>query len=70
MRLIQGYKKYNRRKVYMEKIKAKDLLNELLQESTNDWNELCTSCRTLIKDAQMTDEEIDEIVEKVKRENG
>lgn len=54
----------------MLKIKSKDMLDKLLQDSTNDWNELCTNCQTLIKDAQMTDEDIDEIVEKVKKENG
>ena len=54
----------------MSKAKVKDMLDELLQQSTNDWEELCTNCITLIKDAQMTDEEIDEIVKEVKRENG
>lgn len=70
MKSIRGYKYYNRRKVYMKSVKAKDLMNELLQKATNDWNELCTSCRTLIKEARMTDEEIDEIVERVKRSDG
>ncbi len=56
----------------MEKVKTKteDLLNTLLSQSTNDWTELCTNCTTLIKEAKMSNEEIDEIVERVKRENG
>lgn len=56
----------------MERVKTKteDLLDKLLEQSTNDWTELCTTCTTLIKEAKMSNEDIDEIVERVKRENG
>ncbi len=58
----------------MEKIKiepsTQDLFDMLLEKSSNDWNELCTSCTTLIKEAKMSNEDIDEIVERVKRQNG
>ncbi len=58
----------------MEKLKAKtktkDLLDALMEQSTNDWSQLCTNCSTLIKEAKMTDEDIDKIVERVKQENG
>lgn len=56
----------------MEKVKSrtKDLLDMLIEQSTNDWSELCTNCSTLIKEAKMSNEDIDKIVERVKQENG
>lgn len=54
----------------MKKVETKDLLKELLEQTTNDWTELCKNCSTLIEQAQMTNEDIDNIVESVKRENG
>lgn len=54
----------------MEKIKTKDLFNMLIEQSTNDWDELCTNCSTLIKEAKMSNKDIDEIGERVRRENG
>ena len=53
----------------MKKVDTKDLLKELLENSTNDWTELCKNCSTLIEKAQMTNEDIDRIVESVKKEN-
>ena len=70
MRIIKGFKKNDRREKYMEKIKTKDLFDMLLEKSTNDWTELCSNCSTLIKEAKMTNEDIDKIVESVKKENG
>jgi hypothetical protein len=74
MKKVKGFKKYNRRKRYMEKVKAKlrtkDLFNMLVEQGTNDWTKLCENCTTLVKEAKMSDEDIDKIVERVKKENG
>ena len=69
MKIIRSFKNYDRRVVYMKKVDTKDLLKELLENSTNDWTELCKNCSTLIEKAQMTNEDIDRIVESVKKEN-
>ena len=42
------------------------LIDEIERSSTNDWNELCDACSSLIKESGMTDDEIDSIVSKVK----
>lgn len=42
------------------------IIDEIKDSSTNDWEELCNACSSLIKDAKMTDKDIDRIVEKVK----
>ena len=70
MKKIKGFKKYNRREKYMEKVKTKDLLDMLEEQTTNDWAELCTNCVTLINQAKMSNEDIDKIVERVKHGNG
>lgn len=58
----------------MEKIKmrpsTKDLFSMLVEQSSDDWNELCTSCTNLIKETKMSNEDIDKIVERVRKENG
>lgn len=54
----------------MEKIKEKDLLNVLIEQTNNDWTELCKNCTTLIKEAKMTEKDIDKIVERVKQIHG
>lgn len=54
----------------MNKSKTKELIDALIEQSTDDWTELCTSCVNLIKEAHMSNEDIDKIVERVKRENG
>lgn len=54
----------------MEKVKTKDLLDMLEEQTTNDWAELCTNCVTLINQAKMSNEDIDKIVERVKHGNG
>ena len=41
-------------------------INEIENSSNNDWDELCDTCSSLIKDAKMTYSDIDEIVKKVK----
>ncbi len=42
------------------------LIDEIENSSTNDWDELCNACSSLIKEANMSDEDIDEIIKKVK----
>ena len=43
------------------------LIDEIQNSSTNDWDELCDACSSLVRDAGMTDSDIDIIVEKVKK---
>lgn len=48
-----------------EKISIENLLiDEIENSSTNDWDELCNACSSLIKDANLTEKDIDEIVKK------
>lgn len=54
----------------MNKSNVKNLINMLVEQSSNDWDELCDNCTTLIKEAKMTNEDIDEIVERVRKNNG
>lgn len=50
-----------------EKISLQDLLiDEIDRRATNDWDELCDACSSLVQEAKMTDEDIDSIVKKVK----
>lgn len=50
-----------------QKLSAKDLLIDKIEKSSNDdWDELCTICSSLIKEAKMTDHDIDDILKKVK----
>ena len=42
------------------------LIDEIENSSTNDWDELCNACSSLIKEANMSNEDIDKIVKKVK----
>lgn len=74
MKRIKGIKKGGKGKIYMEKVKMKSntkaLFDMLIEQSSNDWNELCESCTALIKEAKMSNEDIDKIVERVKKENG
>lgn len=37
------------------------------KETTNNWDDLCNKCSSLIKDAGLTNQEIDEIVKKCKK---
>lgn len=70
---IINYKKFDKRRRYvMAKINQGISIDELLideiqNSSTNDWDELCDACSSLVKDAGMTDSDIDMIVEKVKK---
>ena len=42
------------------------VIDEIEHSSSNDWNDLCDACSSLIKEDGMTDKDIDEIVMKVK----
>jgi len=70
--IIVGYKKYIERRIFMAtNLKKKTSVEKLLMdeiefESNNDWDKLCDDCSSLIKEAGMTEKDIDEIVEKVK----
>lgn len=66
--IIIGYKKYNERRMFMAiNLKEKELLiEEIAFESDNDWDKLCNDCSSLIREAGMTEKDIDDIVEKVK----
>ena len=69
--IIKGFKKSETRRRYVmaklkEKISLEEIIDEIENSSTNDWDELCNACSSLIKDAKMTDEDIDNIVKKVK----
>lgn len=69
---IYGFKKYDRRRYIMAKLNQEILIDNLLideieNSSSNDWDELCNACSSLIQDAKMTNEDIDKIVEKVKK---
>ena len=70
---IRNYKKFNKRRRYVmakinQEISIEELLiDEIQNSSTNDWDELCDACSSLVKDAGMTDSDIDMIVEKVKK---
>ena len=53
-----------------EKISIEEILiNDIENSSNNDWDELCNACSSLVKDAKMTDDDIDNIVKKIKNGN-
>lgn len=70
--IIKGYKKYDRRRIFMaNKLNQKTSIEELLIDeieynSNNDWDKLCDDCSSLIEEANMSEKDIDDIVEKVK----
>ena len=42
------------------------LIDEIEYNSNNDWDNLCDDCSSQIKEANMSEKDIDDIVEKVK----
>lgn len=51
-----------------ENISVEELLiDEIESSSSNDWDELCDACSSLIEEAKMTHDEIDKIVKRVKK---
>ena len=73
--IIKNFKNFNSRRRYVmaklqEKISIEELLIDNIENSSNnDWDELCNACSSLIKDAKMTDSDIDNIVKRVKNGN-
>ena len=70
---INHYKKIKKgRRFYMIKTSHKaeiDYMIDLIENnSSNDWDELCNKCSSLIKDAKMSDKDIERIVKKSKKE--
>lgn len=53
-------------KIKEKKLVEELLINEIENSSTNDWNELCDACSSLVEKAGMTNSDIDNIVAKVK----
>lgn len=43
------------------------LIDRINNSSANDWDKLCNECASLVKEAGMTNEDIDMIVEKVRK---
>ena len=70
---IRNYKNFSKRRRYVmaktnQEISIDEILvDEIQNSSTNDWDELCDACSSLIKDAGITNSDIDMIVEKVKK---
>ncbi len=44
------------------------IIDEVVNSSSNDWNELCERCSSLVSEANLTSEDIDNIVAEAKRE--
>ena len=62
---IKGVKKYERRIVFM--LNIKEVLKSDVDDSAyNEWNDLCNKCSSIVAEAGMTDDDIDNIVRKVK----
>ena len=50
-----------------QKISIENLIiDEIENSSNNDWDKLCNTCSSLIRESGMTDSDIDNIVAKVK----
>lgn len=50
-----------------EKVSLDDLIIEEVEKSSiNDWEELCNECSSIVKEAKMTENDIDKIVSKVR----
>ncbi len=43
------------------------VIDEIDNNSSNDWNELCEECSSLMSKANLSNDDIDRIVEEVKR---
>lgn len=47
---------------------TKVIIDAVETSSSNDWNELCEKCSSLVSEANLSSEDIDEIVAEVKKE--
>ena len=68
MKFIKKYKKFkNRRRYIMDKktqeLNIDNIIDIVENDSSNSWDDLCEKCSSLVKEAGMTYQEIDEIVE-------
>ena len=53
-----------------QKISIENLISDEIENtSDNDWDRLCNTCSSLIRESGMTDSDIDNIVAKVKNGN-
>ena len=72
MKIKGNNKNKKRRRFHMIKTKQKSKMDYMIDfvenNSSNDWNELCDKCSSLIKDAKMTDADINRIVKDSKKE--
>lgn len=50
-----------------QKINLKDIIDIVDNNSSNEWDDLCNKCSSLVKEAGMTEEKIDKIVKKCKK---
>lgn len=48
-------------------VELNEIINAIEENSSNDWDELCDKCSSLVKEAGITDKKIDEIVKKCKK---
>lgn len=70
---IKGYMKLkDGRRLKMLKTTHKTKMDYIIDivenNSSNNWDDLCNKCSSLIKDAKMTDNDIDRIVNRSKKE--
>ncbi len=51
-----------------QKVEINSILDTIENNSTNDWEDLCTKCSSIINDAKMTEKDIDRIMKRCKKE--
>lgn len=51
----------------LKNIDVSELMDLIEKDSINNWDDLCNKCSSLVKDAGMTNQEIDEIVKQCKK---
>lgn len=49
-----------------QKINLKDIMN-IVDNNSSEWDDLCNKCSSLVKEAGITEEKIDEIVRECKK---
>lgn len=71
MKITSYRKNLGGRRFYMNKVaqrKEKDYIVDIIENtSSNDWEDLCKKCSSIISDASMTEKDIDRIVNKCKK---
>lgn len=51
----------------INKMEIKEIIDEIENNSSNNWDELCAKCSSIIKESGMTEKEINEIVNNCKQ---